>query len=324
MEQHELLTVIDELEDERSRLRRREGIWVSVLAHIVIFLVIAFLPRFLPQVRVVNPSDDIRQHQRDITQLSLPPDVLKTLRSAPSPRVKAPAPQPAPQPQAIQAPPPPRQVAPPPQQQQPPFKPPVQQPVQQPKPAPQQQAQTAPQLAPAPPVDAPKLPLPKPSFQVGTSTAGETVREAARQAARAGTQSSDGDGNLGAPGRGQPSGLAGGAQVLTDTGGWDPNPYVRRVVYDTEQAWYPIIPEEVRAPLLKKGVVGIRFKIGRDGSVMRGSMVLESPSHDPALDRAAWSAITSASPYPPLPAEFKGSNLELRFGFYYNLQPGLK
>jgi hypothetical protein len=50
-------------------------------------------------------------------------------------------------------------------------------------------------------------------------------------------------------------------------------------------------------------------------------MVLEHPSGDIGLDRAAWGGITGASPYPPLPAEFTGPYLELRFGFFYNLDP---
>ena len=48
-------------------------------------------------------------------------------------------------------------------------------------------------------------------------------------------------------------------------------------------------------------------------------MILEFPSGDVSLDRAAWGGITGASPYPPLPKDFKGQFLELRFGFYYNL-----
>jgi outer membrane biosynthesis protein TonB len=41
-------------------------------------------------------------------------------------------------------------------------------------------------------------------------------------------------------------------------------------------------------------------------------------SGDIALDRAAWSAITHSNPFPPLPKEFTGPYLSLRFRFYYN------
>jgi TonB family protein len=62
--------------------------------------------------------------------------------------------------------------------------------------------------------------------------------------------------------------------------------------------------------------VGIEFIIAPDGSVKQMKLVF--PSGDVPLDRAAWGAITGASPYPPLPKDFKGPYLALRFGFYYN------
>jgi outer membrane biosynthesis protein TonB len=102
--------------------------------------------------------------------------------------------------------------------------------------------------------------------------------------------------------------------------GVDFGPYIQRVIYDTKKAWYPIIPEAAQPPLLKQGIVQIRFKIGPDGSVMPGSMVLEGASGDVSLDKAAWAAINYAG-YPPLPKEFKGPYLELRFAFLYNIRP---
>jgi hypothetical protein len=41
-----------------------------------------------------------------------------------------------------------------------------------------------------------------------------------------------------------------------------------------------------------------------------------------ALDRAAWGSITASTPFPPLPKEFPGQILGLRFYYFYNLQPG--
>ena len=102
--------------------------------------------------------------------------------------------------------------------------------------------------------------------------------------------------------------------------GVDFGPYMRRIVYDTERAWWPIIPEIARPPLNKQGRVLIRFKILKDGSVKE--MLLEGPSGDVSLDRAAWGGILGASPFPQLPKEFKGPYLELRFYFLYNVKPG--
>ena len=37
-----------------------------------------------------------------------------------------------------------------------------------------------------------------------------------------------------------------------------------------------------------------------------------------ALDRAAVAAISASSPFPPLPAEYKGDNVVLQLNFAYN------
>jgi TonB family protein len=102
--------------------------------------------------------------------------------------------------------------------------------------------------------------------------------------------------------------------------GVDFGPYMQRVIAATYRSWIPLIPESARPPLSREGKVGIEFIIAKDGSVKQ--MVLKFPSGDVALDRAAWGGVTGASPYPPLPKEFKGPYLALRFGFYYNVPEG--
>jgi TonB family protein len=83
-----------------------------------------------------------------------------------------------------------------------------------------------------------------------------------------------------------------------------------------KQNWYTLIPEAARAPLMKKGKVSIEFAIPKDGKV--AGLQLEGSSGDVSLDRAAWGGITASNPFPPLPAEFGGQYLALRFHFYYN------
>jgi TonB family protein len=115
----------------------------------------------------------------------------------------------------------------------------------------------------------------------------------------------------------QHPGLNAGVDILSDTMGVDFGPYMQRVIAATYRSWLPLIPESARPPLNKEGKVGIEFRINPDGSVKQ--MILRYPSGDVALDRAAWGGITGASPYPPLPKDFKGPYLALRFGFYYNI-----
>jgi TonB family protein len=110
-----------------------------------------------------------------------------------------------------------------------------------------------------------------------------------------------------------------GAEILSDTRGVDFGPYIKQVIQAANGAWMKVIPVSARQPQSKQGRVGIRFKIDTTGRV--SGMVLEHPSGDVGLDRAAWGGITGASPYPPLPTAFTGPYLELRLGFFYNLDP---
>jgi TonB family protein len=323
MEADELLHLIDNLEDERSRARVREGIYISLLAHVLIFLWILFGPRYiLHRPKIVSPFDVLTDRQKkEMTYLSLPPDALKNIqpknpkalsdknRVAESRhptldkktleqlqamrRAGPPVPTPAPQPPA------PEQTAP--QQQQP----------AQPQATPAQPLQPQPDgTTPAPP---PKPQPTKPNFNTGMS-AGEAINQAARGAAAPQQEDS---GDYGANRTPQHPGLNGSAEILSDTMGVDFGPYMQRVIAATYRSWTPLIPESARPPLSKEGKVGIEFIIAKDGSVKQ--MVLKFPSGDVALDRAAWGGITGASPYPPLPKEFKGPYLALRFGFYYNI-----
>jgi outer membrane biosynthesis protein TonB len=319
----ELLHLIDRLEDERSRALRREGIWISFIAHLLLFWFLFYGPKFRShQPHVVNPSDN----KKDLTYLDLPPDAQKQVKPKPQAPLSdknrvAQAPHPTldrktlQQLEAMRRAGPPRPVAPQPapQQQQAP-------PAPAPAPAPQQQAQ-APPPPPTPsqqsllnePKPAPTQPA-RPSFDTGSQNAGDAIRQAERDAAQGGAPS--GDYRQNAPSKHPAMGV--GPEILSDTMGVDFGPYMKRLIADTYRSWIPLIPESARPPLDKQGRVGIRFKILPDGSVKE--MILEFPSGDVSLDRAAWGGITGAG-YPPLPKDFKGKFLELRFGFYYNTEP---
>ncbi len=111
-----------------------------------------------------------------------------------------------------------------------------------------------------------------------------------------------------------------GPEILSDAQGVDFSAYMRRLHDDIERNWYPLIPEEVQAPPTSaKGITGIRFKILPSGDI--SGILLETPSGNTALDKAAWSAIVSQGKFQPLPKEFHGPSIELRCGFYYNIEP---
>jgi len=105
-------------------------------------------------------------------------------------------------------------------------------------------------------------------------------------------------------------------EVLSDTMGVDFGPYLNRIVQNVRENWYKLIPQEARPPILKEGRVMIQFAIMKDGTV--AGIQLHSGSGDVELDRAAWGGITASNPFPPLPAEFNGQYIALRFHFVYN------
>jgi prolyl oligopeptidase len=105
-------------------------------------------------------------------------------------------------------------------------------------------------------------------------------------------------------------------EILSDTLGVDFGPYLKRLRSTVQDHWNVLIPESAKFPLMKKGLVLIEFAIAKDGKVQ--GMKLVSSSDDMSLDRAAWGAISNASPLPSLPAEFAGDYLKIRTRFFYN------
>jgi TonB family protein len=296
LEEHEILHLIDALDDERERAQFRESIYISTIICLAVAWFLFYGPRVLwhqPEFR--DPIALMKEHDKELTYLT---------PSVPAPRPQRPvidrktiqqlqreAP-PTPQPPVQQAPPPPpeeaRNTA-----------PPVPQPAA-PLPAAPRPAQ--------PSIDLPSAP--RPNFAQNNQSAGDAIRNAAR-----GALSGRSGAEVGAPGVGNRP-LQAGAEILSDTMGVDFSAYMRKLHDDIQRNWDPLIPEEVQPPIMKRGVTGIRFTILPDGQI--GNMILETPSRDVALDRAAWNAITSEGAFPPLPKQFHGPQLELRVGFYYN------
>jgi TonB family protein len=331
LEDHSTPHLLIQLQDDLDHARRKEAFWMSVVVHLVVILVIVNsdkLLQLLPHraVIVAAPSLD---SQKDVTFLEMPPDVQKVTkrpdtniisdkdRSAMSraPQVnreelkkildanRAGRPGPV-APQSMQQSPQPATSAgaqPSPNQGQGQPAPPAPQPSQtQPKlPLPQQQS-------PPPNLFAKNMPM----------SAGSAIQQAARGAAANRGGFSGDDGNYGIGTGAKPTAAMGPMDILSDTMGVDFGPYLQRVLHDVRVNWYNLIPESAKAPLMKKGKVSIEFAIMKDGSV--AGMKLIGSSGDVALDRGAWGGITASNPFPPLPGEFGGQYLALRFHFYYN------
>jgi outer membrane biosynthesis protein TonB len=335
-ELHEAPVVLLELQDARARSRLREALWLSLIVHLFVIIMIATSPHWAFPARgviVMNPNNI---NQKDMTYLELPPDVQKLtekpktdilsdrdrIATSKSPSVNhqdlhrilnngrtgPPGPvNPAP-------------VSPPMQQQQMAQ----QAPPQQQNPA--NQANNGLQMPPSQNQAAKLESMPgggSPSRNnpfAAAMSAGSSIDQAARATAGNRGVGSGAAGDYGTglsrPGSAVQSNL----DILSDTQGVDFGPYLERVLHTVRINWYNLIPEVARPPMMKKGKVSIEFAIQSNGQI--AGMRLVGQAGDISLDRAAWGGITASNPFPPLPSEFHGSYLALRFHFFYNPAKG--
>jgi len=107
-------------------------------------------------------------------------------------------------------------------------------------------------------------------------------------------------------------------QILTDTMNVDFVPYITELVKTVRKNWYSLMPAAAYPPTLKRGKVAIEFQVLPNGKVV--GMKMHTSPGEVSFDRAAWGSITASSPFPPLPTEFRGKFLGLRFYFFYNLE----
>jgi TonB family protein len=193
-------------------------------------------------------------------------------------------------------------------------------------PPPQIQAEEKPKLAfetPGTPTFRPRpggLTPPK-----GLAPPASSVSEATRSAIRGGGGTvAVGDLDLQGPGGlgsglnlpGAPGRTANALELMSDPMGVDFKPYLIRILSAVKRNWLAVIPESAR--LGRVGRVQIQFAIARDGSVPK--LVIALPSGTDALDRAAVAGISASTPFPPLPSDFRGSQVRLQFTFTYNLR----
>ena len=321
-----------QLQDDLSRTRKREALWLSVILHLFIVILLwnsEKLMMLLPHrtVALVLPAN--MEQDKNATFLELPPDEQKLTRrpeakvlsdkdriaTSRAPQINReelrkllesthpgqPGQQMQQQASAAQ------QMA-----QQAPPQPSQQQNNGSGLVAPQQNPQIAQMRVPA------EGSRPMPSFST-PMTAGSAIQQAAQAAAA----------NRGRYGGGEGGdyGLSQGRngaktldqfEILTDTMGVDFGPYLARITEIVRNNWYNVLPPSVYPPILKQGKLSLEFYILKDGKA--DGLRIHTPSGDVALDRAAWASITASNPFPPLPREFPGQNLGLRFYYFYNLE----
>ena len=324
---HSVPHLLIQLQDDLARSRWREALWISIIVHMVLAICIwnfAFIAGHIFGRKIVAFSPNDLMNRKDVTFLALPPDLQKVPHKSSSNVISdkdriAMTKHPELDPKELR-----KVLATPPPGMRGPAGPRAPAPAQPPQVAQnqpqnfQQSQQSIPQQPPNENQNA-QLQTPRADsnpFKMGGS-AGDAIQEAARAAAErrlggGGGQAGDFGLGTGAHGRQQ-----GGLEVLSDTQGVDFGPYLQRVLQEVKEHWYDLIPESAQ---VKHGKLAIEFAITKDGQI--AGMKLFAGSGDTALDRAAWGGITGSNPFPPLPSDFGGPYLALRFRFYYNPQKG--
>lgn len=350
-DQDELYLLLD-LRDDDAPHRERIAVLGAIVAQVAIIAALFHAPltsgtprRFFPEVRLEMGQS---------TPVFVPRDVIENFQlTQKAPQTTAPATEvnlekllprtgretsPAPGPPALAG------SAPRPQPQ--PFTPPT------PKPEPTQRASVDPprvELNPPsttpnpprqdpapdlpPPPSQPKLTLesvappspPGPSGPPRLLPPSSRPMDAARAASRAqasgrmtvGDADITGGGGVGEMARQAPSpGAPGSAlELLSDPMGVDFKPYLVQILARVRRNWMAVMPESARFG--QRGRTVVQFSIDRAGSIPKVGIV--TPSGTVGLDRAAVAGLTASVPFPPLPQEFKGSEIRLQFVFSYNM-----
>ena len=317
-----------QLQDDLSRARKREAVWLSVILHLMVIILLwnsEKLMLLLPHRTVDLAIQANVDQSKDAMFLELPPDAQKLMRR-PDAKVisdkdriatsKAPqinreelkkilqSSRPGPPGESAQQPPAQGQAA---QNQQPPA-PQENSGFAQPQPSDQTaRLQTPPQNRPVP------------NFKT-SMTPGSAIEQATRAAAESrGRYGTGQGGDYGlSQGPNRAHAAMGPAEILSDTMGVDFAPYLTRILQTIKQNWIIALPTSAYPPIFKAGKTSIVFTILRNGQV--SGMALNSSSGDVPLDRAAWGGITASDPLPALPKEFPGQNIVIRIGFYCNME----
>ncbi len=139
---------------------------------------------------------------------------------------------------------------------------------------------------------------PTPSLSPSASSSGSNLKMA--QSGGGGT------GSYGNPGPGNPNGQPG-IDAIREP---DFGPYMRELQRRIKTNWDPPKGDESKRVVLV-------FKIGKQGELLSCSVFKSSGL--PNADKAAIYAVQSTAPFKPLPADFKGQNIDIQFTFDYNV-----
>ena len=314
----EVNLTVPEHKEERAKARWQVTMRLS-LAYSLLITLILLQSKFFPPHEPTQADVDLARKQ---LTLLLPPGKFESPK--PSTRPAQPAPKVHVDPRVLREVAPPIAPAPQPER-------PVRELPNAPVPKPNDVQPDPQPSAPTPKTDAPKpalrlevpdTPQPQAKLQFPKDRSpSQSIQDILKGSRPSGPRAIGGGGQLPGGGtRGGGGGTAyGGIEMLTPDEGVDFNDYLHRVYVTVKRNWFSVMPGSVS--LGEKGIVFLTFRINRDGSVPSDEPVIERNSGKEPLDRAAYSSVRASNPFEPLPPQFKGPYIELRYRYYYNSLP---
>ncbi len=151
----------------------------------------------------------------------------------------------------------------------------------------------------------PENPAAAPGLTLGETAANGKLGNALRNLQRYVQQQSFDNGQ----GSGDAQGL-----IQFDSKGVDFGPWLRRFVAQVKRNWF--VPQ---AAMIMKGHVVITFNIHRNGTIT--DIEVKKPSHIESFNHAAVNALVSSNPTQPLPAEYPSDSAFFTVTFLYNEDP---
>ncbi len=315
----EVQLIVPEQREEKAKWQLTTRL-SSIAFHVLLFVALLFQSKLFPPHEPTQAEMELARKQMTVL---LPPGALESLK--PSTRPVQPPPRVHVDPRVL------REVA-------PPIVPtPAPQPERPVKelpnaPVPKQNVpQLAPQTQPDAPVakspprlEAPEAPQPHPNLVLPRQTSpSQSIQDSLRAGRMSGPRPIGGGGQLPGSGGGRGGGgggaAYGGMEMLTDPQGVDFQSYLQRVYVTVKRNWFAVMPASVE--LGEKGIVVLTFRIMRDGTVPSNEPEIQANSGKEPLDRAAYSSVRASNPFEPLPGQFKGPYIELRYRYYYNILP---
>ena len=150
---------------------------------------------------------------------------------------------------------------------------------------------------------------PSPSLAPTYKGSGSGSSGGSSAGSRGTSPSRGGTGNYGNPGPGNPNGRPG-IDAIAEP---DFGPYMRDLQRRIKMNWDPPKGNESKRVVLL-------FKIARDGRLL--SCTVSKSSGLASADNAALQAVRLTAPFRPLPANFRGSSVDIQFTFDYNVFGG--